>query len=42
MIRRGKYTLVMIPAFDIMLFVDRVSPSANRVQGKSAASTNRG
>src|SRR5208337_5211813 len=41
-IRRGKYTLVMMLAFVTMLVVDRVSPSAKRVQGSRAASTKRG
>jgi hypothetical protein len=42
MMRRGKYPLVMILAFTIMLFVERVSPSANRVQGSKAARTKSG
>ncbi len=36
MIILGKYTLVMIFEFVIMLFVDRVTPSAKRVHGSKA------
>jgi hypothetical protein len=42
MIRRGKYTFVIIWEFVTMLVVDRVSPSAKSVQGSSAANTKRG
>jgi len=42
MIRRGKYTLVMILAFVTMVVVDRVNPSAKRVHGSNAESTKSG
>ena len=42
MIRRGKYTLVMMFALVTMLVVDRVSPSAKSIQGSRAASTKSG
>ncbi len=41
-IRRGKYTFVMIFALLTMLIVDLVIPSANKVQGSNAASENKG
>jgi hypothetical protein len=36
-IKRGKYTFVMMFEFEIMLFVERVMPSAKSVQGSNAA-----
>jgi hypothetical protein len=39
---RGKYTFVMMFALLTMLVVERVSPSAKSVQGRSAAKEKRG
>jgi len=41
-IRRGKYTFVMILAFYTILVVERVSPSAKSVHGMRAAKLKRG